>query len=124
MRLAVVHPFWRHPVKQLRSPKHRALITHLVRARYAAELTQRALAAKLGRSYTFVWKFEAGERRLDVLEFIEIAQILGVRASDLIAKIETGAGAAEGLSTRPTPRPLPTPGTRPTSRPRARAPRP
>jgi transcriptional regulator with XRE-family HTH domain len=57
-------------------------------ARHAAGLTQRQLAAKLKRSNSFVWKFEAGERQLNVLEFIEIARVLGVKASNLMTQIE------------------------------------
>jgi ribosome-binding protein aMBF1 (putative translation factor) len=75
-------------VKQLRSPKHRALIAAVVKAREAAGLTQRQLAAKLKRSNSFVWKLEAGERQVNVLEFIEIARVLGVKAAVLMAEIE------------------------------------
>jgi transcriptional regulator with XRE-family HTH domain len=75
-------------LKQLRSAKHRALITVIVAAREAAGLTQRQLAAKLKRSNSFVWKLEAGERQLNVLEFIEIAKVLGVKASTLMTEIE------------------------------------
>jgi transcriptional regulator with XRE-family HTH domain len=64
------------------------LIKVLVKARCAAGLTQRQLAIKLGRSNSFVWKIEAGERQINVLEFIEIARILGLKASRLIAQIE------------------------------------
>lgn len=60
----------------------------MVKARYAAGLTQRELAAKLKRSNSFVWKLEAGERQLNVLEFIEIARVLGVKASTLMTEIE------------------------------------
>jgi transcriptional regulator with XRE-family HTH domain len=60
----------------------------MVAARHAAGLTQRQLAAKLKRSNSFVWKFEAGERQLNVLEFIEIARVLAVKASNLMTQIE------------------------------------
>jgi hypothetical protein len=46
------------------------------------------LAAILKRSNSFVWKLEAGERQVNVLEFIEIARALGVKASRLIADVE------------------------------------
>jgi ribosome-binding protein aMBF1 (putative translation factor) len=75
-------------LKQLRSSRHRALIGVIVAARQAAGLTQRELAAKLKRSNSFVWKLEAGERQVNVLEFIEISRTLGVKASKLIAEIE------------------------------------
>jgi transcriptional regulator with XRE-family HTH domain len=51
-------------------------------------LTQRQLAVKLKRSSSFVWKFEAGERQLNVLEFLEIARALNLKASALMAQIE------------------------------------
>jgi transcriptional regulator with XRE-family HTH domain len=75
-------------LKHLRSPKHRALIAAIAQARRAAGLTQRQLAARLKRSNSFIWKLEAGERQLNVLEFIEITKTLGVKASELIAQIE------------------------------------
>jgi transcriptional regulator with XRE-family HTH domain len=88
LRLAVVQPFWGTRLKQLRSAKHRALISAIKAARKAAPLTQRQLAARLKRSNSFVWKLEAGERQLNVLEFMEIARTLGVKPSALMAEIE------------------------------------
>ena len=75
-------------MKQLRSPRHRALIAAIVAARQAAGLTQRQLAAQLKRSNSFVWKIEAGERQVNVLEFMEIARILGLRPSALMKEVE------------------------------------
>jgi transcriptional regulator with XRE-family HTH domain len=74
-------------LRHLRGLRHRALIAALVEAREEAGLTQRQLAAKLRRSDSFVWKIEAGERRVDVLEFIEIAQCLGVEATELMKQV-------------------------------------
>ena len=73
-------------MKYLRSARHRALITEIVEARKAAGLTQRQLAAKLRRSNSFVWKIEAGERRVDVLEFVELARCLGVSPPELLKR--------------------------------------
>jgi transcriptional regulator with XRE-family HTH domain len=42
----------------------------------AAGLTQRTLAARLKKPQSFVAKYEGGERRLDVVEFIRIARAL------------------------------------------------
>jgi ribosome-binding protein aMBF1 (putative translation factor) len=75
-------------LKHLRSAKHRALIAVIVKARRAAGLTQRQLADKLKRSNSFVWKIEAFERQINTLEFIEIARILGFKASTLLAEID------------------------------------
>lgn len=58
------------------------------REREAAGMTQRRLTAALGRSSSFVWKFEAGERQLDVLEFIELSRLLGCDPARLIEEVE------------------------------------
>ncbi|MCY4505951.1 MAG: helix-turn-helix transcriptional regulator [Acidobacteria bacterium] len=47
------------------------------RKRLDANLTQQGLARKLHRPQSFVAKYENGERRLDLLEFIEIADAIG-----------------------------------------------
>ena len=75
-------------MKHLRSAKHRALIAVIVKARRAAGLSQRQLTEKLKRSNSFVWKFEAGERQINALEFIEIARVLGSKASTLLSEID------------------------------------
>lgn len=59
----------------------------IVEARQAAGMTQRQLTAKLKRSSSFVWKIEAGERRVDVLEFIEIARAVGADPLDLLRRV-------------------------------------
>lgn len=49
----------------------------MVAARKRAGLTQQELANRLKRPQSFVAKYEGGERRLDVVEFIVIAQAIG-----------------------------------------------
>jgi transcriptional regulator with XRE-family HTH domain len=63
------------------------LIEELVRAREAKELSQRALAALLKRSPSYVSKFEAGERRLETCEFIDFCDALGADAAELIRRV-------------------------------------
>ncbi|HWZ63603.1 MAG TPA: helix-turn-helix transcriptional regulator [Steroidobacteraceae bacterium] len=69
--------------KTLRSQSHRAMIRILVAARDKAGLTQRQLADRLRRPHSFVGRMEAGERRVDVVEFIEIARVLGADPREL-----------------------------------------
>jgi len=78
-------------LKHLRSARHRALIATIIQARKAAGLTQRQLATRLNRSNSFVWKIEAGERRVEVLEFIEIARCLGEDPVQMFARVLRGA---------------------------------
>lgn len=63
--------------RTLGSPRHRALIEFVVRERKAAGLTQVQVAKKLRRYQSYVTLLETGQRRLDVVEFIEIADAIG-----------------------------------------------
>jgi len=56
----------------------------LVDERKRASLTQSEVARKLLRPQSFVSKYERGERRLDVTEFIEIADALGLNISHFL----------------------------------------
>jgi transcriptional regulator with XRE-family HTH domain len=62
--------------KSLKSPEYARLIALLVAVRHAKNIRQRPLAKKLGRSQSFIAKYEGGERRIDLIEFIEIARAL------------------------------------------------
>lgn len=77
--------------KPLRTPDHLRLIALLRDTRKAAGLTQQALAERLGTPQSFVAKYEGGERRIDVIEFIAIAEAIGADAQDLFAKLVSRA---------------------------------
>ncbi len=77
--------------RHLRGVKHRALISAIVDARKATGLSQREFAAKLKRSNNFVWRIEAGERQVNVLDFIEIANAADVDPSELIRRVVAGS---------------------------------
>jgi transcriptional regulator with XRE-family HTH domain len=62
--------------KSVHTRAYKALCQRLVAARRKAELTQTELAKILGRQQSFVAKYEAGERRIDVIELIEITTAL------------------------------------------------
>jgi transcriptional regulator with XRE-family HTH domain len=64
--------------KAIHSEPHRSLLTLLRETRQRAGLSQQHVADRLGRPQSFVAKYEGGERRLDVLEFISVAKALGV----------------------------------------------
>tara|TARA_R110002110_G_scaffold98919_4_gene253020 strand:- start:3578 stop:3745 length:168 start_codon:yes stop_codon:yes gene_type:complete len=51
-------------------------------------MTQEELAKRLGKHQSYVSKFETGERRLDVIEFIEVAKKVGFSAAALLGKLE------------------------------------
>jgi transcriptional regulator with XRE-family HTH domain len=66
--------------KTLYSAQQRLLRNLMIKARDKAGLTQQQLARRLGKHQSFVAKYEGGERRLDVVEFLFIARALGTDA--------------------------------------------
>lgn len=62
--------------KTLGSPRQRALIEFLISRREAAGLTQADLAKQLGEYQSFVARLESGQRRIDVVEFLALADAL------------------------------------------------
>ena len=74
--------------KSIYSEKHKKLCSLLVEARKKAGFTQQELANKIGRQQSFIAKYEGGERRLDLIELIEIARNLKLEISSLISKLK------------------------------------
>lgn len=68
----------------LADPGYRRIIDRLREARLAAGLTQTELAVKLGRHQSFVAKVEGYERRLDVWEFLQMAEAIGEDPAKLL----------------------------------------
>jgi transcriptional regulator with XRE-family HTH domain len=50
----------------------------LLQARRGSGLSQAEVALKLGRPQTFISKVELGERRIDIIELIELVEAMGV----------------------------------------------
>ncbi|MEL3890453.1 helix-turn-helix transcriptional regulator [Ferrovibrio sp. MS7] len=67
------------------------MIKLLVAARKEAGLTQVELGERLGQRQTFVSKFELGERRLDVAEFVLVSRAIGVDPHAILRKAETNS---------------------------------
>jgi len=66
------------------SSDYRALIEALSLFRQKAGISQRELARRVGKPPSFINKIELFERRLDILEFIVIAEALEQEADSLI----------------------------------------
>ncbi len=74
--------------KSLHTPEYEHFRSLLVAAREKAGLTQAGVSAKLDRPQSFVAKYEGGERRLDVVEFIQVCEALGVDAQAILANMQ------------------------------------
>ena len=87
--------------KSLKSPEYERLIALLVAVRKKADIRQQALAKKLGKPQSFVAKYEGGERRIDLVEFIAIARALDSDPVKLFR--EFVAGETQAKSARKSP---------------------
>jgi transcriptional regulator with XRE-family HTH domain len=74
--------------KTLGSKRHKALIDLLIERREAAGMTQADLANRLGEYQSFVARLESGQRRIDVVEFLDIAEALGFDPTKAIATLK------------------------------------
>jgi transcriptional regulator with XRE-family HTH domain len=69
------------------SPAYDRFRVLLVAARKSAGLKQSELARRLGRHQSYVSKVKQGERRLDVVEFVEFANSIGADAIKILRAV-------------------------------------
>lgn len=75
--------------RSIHTPEHRRLVDLLRRLREEAGLRQTDLATRLDRPQSFVSKYEAGERRLDLIELREICLALDADVVELVQRWES-----------------------------------
>jgi transcriptional regulator with XRE-family HTH domain len=67
--------------------RQKRLVKLLVDERKAAKLGQQGLARRLRQHQSWVSRLESGERRVDVLEFLDLADAIGFDAVVALRKI-------------------------------------
>ncbi|MEG3897276.1 MULTISPECIES: helix-turn-helix transcriptional regulator [unclassified Microcoleus] len=85
-------------MKSVFSHEYETFRSCMIAARKEAQLTQESVAKSLKKPQSFVAKYENGERRLDVIEFLLVARVIGVDPCDIIRKVAQGMSesSAEG----------------------------
>jgi transcriptional regulator with XRE-family HTH domain len=76
--------------RSIHTRDHRRLAELLRRLREDAGLRQSELAARLDRPQSFVSKYEAGERRLDLIELRAICVALDASVVELVQRWDIG----------------------------------
>ncbi|KJC59068.1 XRE family transcriptional regulator [Bradyrhizobium sp. LTSPM299] len=71
----------------IRSPRQKALVAFIVEKRKAAGLTQADVAKRLKRYQSFVATLESGQRRVDVIELMDLADVIGFDVREAIQRI-------------------------------------
>ncbi|WP_417623440.1 helix-turn-helix domain-containing protein [Paremcibacter congregatus] len=74
--------------KSIFSDRYQHFRKLLVNARNKAGLSQTQLAEKINKRQTFISKYEIGERRIDVVELIEIAEALNIDPCEIIVELK------------------------------------
>ena len=73
--------------KSVFSRRYNLLLSTLISLREKKELSQRQLAKRLKKPQSFVSKYERGERRLDVIELLEITNALEADPHQIIDEL-------------------------------------
>jgi DNA-binding XRE family transcriptional regulator len=74
--------------KSIHSAEYQRFCELLRQLRHEAGLTQVQVAERLDEPQSFVSKYESGERRLDIIELRQVAEVLGVSLGDVVARLE------------------------------------
>lgn len=72
---------------EIYSEEHKALRTALKRERKAASLHQSDIARSTNRSQAYISKFETGDLRIDVVDFILFCKVIGCDPHTIIDEI-------------------------------------
>jgi transcriptional regulator with XRE-family HTH domain len=70
--------------KSVHSPEQAAFCELMIKARKSAGLTQHQVAKRLKKPQSFVAKYEGGERRIDVVEFLAITRAIGADPAKIV----------------------------------------
>lgn len=73
--------------KSVFTDRYKLFLNLLVQERKNRGITQVSLAKRLNKPQSYVSKYENGERRLDVVEFLDIATCLELDAAAFIQKL-------------------------------------
>lgn len=74
-------------MKTLGSRRHAALVSLIIQAREKAGLSQQVVADALGEQQSLVARLESGQRRIDVVEYLRIADAIGFDPVALLKRI-------------------------------------
>lgn len=74
--------------KSVFTDRYRLFLQLLIQERRDKGITQVQLAEKLQKPQSYVSKYENGERRLDLIEFLDIADCIGIDVAEFIKKLQ------------------------------------
>ena len=79
----------------IHDPKYQVFRQMLLDARKERGLQQVEVAERLGKTQSFVSKYERGERRLDFCEFVEVVEVLEIDPAEFIDRYKQLLGLSK-----------------------------
>ena len=70
------------------NPKYKSMINSLITIRKQRGISQRDLAIKLNKAHSYIGRIETFERRLDVVDLINIARALDLSDKEIVKIFE------------------------------------
>lgn len=74
--------------RSLHTPEHALLAVSIRERRIARALTQKEVALRIGRPQSFIAEVERGQRRIDIIELVALANAVGFDAAELIDSLQ------------------------------------
>ena len=75
--------------KSIFNPRYRRLVGEIVKIRKEHGLTQRDLAKLTGKTNCFIGRVETCERRLNIIEAVDILKTLGIADKGIMRIVKT-----------------------------------
>lgn len=76
-----------HELKTIHSEPYRRLLAILREARESVGMTQAQLSQRLDKPQSYVSKYENGERRLDIIEMLDVCDAVGANPHEVIKRL-------------------------------------
>lgn len=73
--------------RTLGRPRHNALRDLIIEKRKKAGLTQHEVSARLNRPQSFIASIETGQRRIDVVELLDVADAIGFDPEEALRRL-------------------------------------
>jgi transcriptional regulator with XRE-family HTH domain len=75
-------------VDTIHTARHAAAVQRLIELRKRARLTQVDLAKRLRKSQRWVSHLERGQRRIDIIEWLDLSEAIGFKADRVLRELE------------------------------------
>ncbi len=75
-------------MKTIYNERYQRLITALIKIRKGHNLTQQQVAEALSKPQSYIAKIEKLERKLDVLEFVDLCNVIGADRVEVLNEMD------------------------------------